>query len=789
VRVRAIDRKLFRDLVRLRGQALAIGAVVAAGVAAFVQMGSTFQSLELTRGAYYESSRFGDVFASLKRAPRSLEEEIRRIPGVAQAETRVVFDVTLDVPGQPRPALGRLISVPAERRPAICDVVVQEGRYVEPGRDDEVLASETFARANHLAPGDGVAAVINGRRRELRIVGLALSPEYVYAIRPGEMVSDDALFGVFWMERTALSTAFDMRGGFNDVVVRLMHGVSERGVVTRLDRLLEPWGGLGAQTRALQPSNFYLQGELDGLEGLGRAMPLIFLGVAAFLLNVVLTRVVGLERESIATLKALGYRDRRIAIHYVEWGLAIAVAGSVVGIAVGAWLGEAMTRMYTAFFHFPILRYRLSPAVAVQGLLVSLVAAVLGGAGAVRRVLALPPAEGLRPEPPTAFRESRLEGAGLKRLLSPAARMVVRSLARHPGRAALSAVGIAFGGAILVVGAFSIDAMREMMAVQFGLAQRWDVMMSFVEPRSASALDEARRLPGVVRAEPFRAVPARLTFGARSRHVSLAGLSPRDRLNRVVDSSHRVLRIPPGGVVLSAKLGQVLDARVGDLVAVEVLEGKRPVAEEPVVGLVDEYMGTNAYMDVDALHRLMREGDTLSGAYLQADARRLPALYARLKSTPAVGGVTLKSAALGSFESTLAESIGMTRTIAIVFAAVIAFGVVYNSARIALSERSRELATLRVIGFTRNEVAGILLAELGLVTAAAIPLGLAIGYALSAATVHAYDTELYRFPLVISPGTYALSALTLVAAATLSGIGVRRRVRRLDLLAVLKTRE
>jgi putative ABC transport system permease protein len=789
VRARALDRKLLRDILRLRGQAIAIGAVVAAGVAVFVQMRSTFDSLELTRESFYEANRFADIFASLKRAPLSVESEVRRIPGVAQAETRVVFDVTLDVPGQARPALGRLISVPADRRPTICSMTLREGRYVEVGHDDEVLASETFARANHLRPGDSVAAVINGRRRTLRIVGLALSPEYVYAIRPGEIVSDDSLFGVFWMERKALATAFDMQGGFNDLVIRLMHGASARGVVSRVDRILESYGGLGAQTRALQPSNFYLQGELDGLVGLGKAMPLIFLGVAAFLLNVVLTRIVSVERESIATLKALGYGTPRIAAHYVEWGLVIAAAGSVVGVAAGAWLGEGMTRLYTSFFHFPLLRYRLSPVLVVEGVAVSLAAATLGGLGAVRRVVALPPAEGLRPEPPAFYRESRVEAAGVKRFLSPAARMVVRSLSRHPGRAALSTLGIAFGGAILVVGAFSIDAMREMMSVEFGLAQRWDLMVVFVEPRSSSALDEARRLPGVVEAEPFRSVPVRLTLGPRSRHTTLLGIESGSRLNRVVDGSHQVLRVPPGGLVLSAKLGEILGAHAGDRITVEALEGRRPVTEAPVVGLVDEYLGTNGYMDARALHRFMEEGNTLSGAYLLADTRELPALYERLKNTPAVGGTNLKSAALESFQKTLAESIGMTRTVAVFFAAVIAFGVVYNSARITLSERSRELATLRVIGFTRAEVARILVSELAVLTAVAIPLGLLLGYGLAAATVHAYDTELYRFPLVVAPHTYALSALTLIVASSLSAIGVARRVRRLDLLSVLKTRE
>ncbi len=437
---------------------------------------------------------------------------------MAQVETRVVMDVTIDVAGLAEPATGRLISIPAGRPPALCDVFLRAGRTIEAGHPDEVLVSESFAKAHGLRPGDAVAAIINGRRRELRIVGLALSPEYIYQIRPGELMPDEKRFGVFWMERRALAAAFQMEGAFNNVVLKLMHDASEPDVIARLDRLIDSrYGGAGATPRALQASNWYLANELVQLKSSGVIVPVIFLGVAAFLVNVVLSRIVSVQRTQIAAVKALGYRDRDIAVHYVKWSLVVATLGSAAGVGLGAWFGWATTRMYTQFFHFPLLLYRLNVRVAVLGILIGAAAAMLGALGAVRRAVKLPPAEAMRPEPPASFAESWPERAGLRRLLSQPARIILRTLQRHPARVAMSVTGIALGASLMVIGNFSVDAVDEMVRIQFDVAQRYDLMVSFVQPTSARALDEMTRLPG---RDGRRAVPGRR--GAPAGRVALA---------------------------------------------------------------------------------------------------------------------------------------------------------------------------------------------------------------------------------------------------------------------------
>ena len=763
--------------------------VIGAGVAMFIMYLSTFHSLRLTQQTYYDRYRFADVFAGLTRAPMNLRDRVAEIPGVARADARVVVDVTLDVPDLTEPASGRLIGIEVPPRPMLNDLFLRRGRLPSPGRPDEVLVSEAFALARDLGPGDRVGAIINGRRRELEIVGIALSPEYIYSIRPGELIPDDARFGIFWMHGRGLAAAFNMEGGFNNLALTLLPGASESDVIARLDRLISIYGGLGAIPRALQTSHWYLDNELRQLQSVGLILPVIFLLVAAFLLNVVLSRIVSVQREQIAALKALGYTNVELAWHYTKLSLLIGAAGGVIGVVFGAWMGSGMTSIYNGFFRFPTLTYRLPPDVVVGGVAVSFIAAILGALNAVRSAAALPPAEAMRPEAPARFRRSVLERLGLARYLSAPVRMILRNVGRHPVRAATSIIGIAASVAMLILGTFFLDSIAVLMDVQFFVIQRQDITVSFVLPASGRALHEIRRLPGVIDAEPMRAVPARLRAAQRSRIVSLQGLVANAELNRVVDVAGGPMRLPPDGLVLSLKLAEVLDARVGDLVTVEVLDGRRPIAQVKVAGIVEEYMGTSAYMEIDAVRRLVKEGGTLSGAFLKVDQAHARSLYDKLKQTPMVAGVSLKRSAIESFEKTLAETFYVMIFFNLLFSSVIAFGVVYNAARVSLSERSRELASLRVLGFTRGEISFILLGELAVVILLAIPLGLLLGYAFAGALVAAFNTELYRFPLVITPRTYAYAATAVLVAATVSGLAVRSRLDHLDLVAVLKTRE
>ncbi|MBX7102496.1 MAG: FtsX-like permease family protein [Gemmataceae bacterium] len=786
--ISAIDRKLLRDLWQVKGQVLAIVLILMCGVTAFVMTRSALVSLEQTRAAYYDRHRFADVFARVKRAPRSLADRVAEIPGVVTVSTRVVQDVTLDVRGLPEPAVGRLISLPEyDAAGDLNTVYLRLGRFPDPARDDEVLASEAFTVANKLEPGDTVSAIINGRKKLLRIVGVALAPEYIFQMRQGDFFPDDKRFAVMWMPRRPLEFAFDLRGAFNDLTLTLAPGAVEKEVLRQLDDLTAEYGGTGAVGRDEQLSHKFVSDEFENLKNISRIAPNIFLGVAAFLLNVVLSRLVTSQREQIAALKAFGYSSLAVGWHYLKFALVIVALGLVGGMIGGILQGQWMTSLYQKFYRFPILLFHYEPSVFIEATVIALIAAGVGTLGAVRRAVTLPPAEAMRPPSPPRYRATLAERIGLARLLSPGARMVLRNLERKPISAALSILGLGFGSAVLIMGFFIGDAFDWIVDIQFDVMQRQTVSVSFVEPRPGRINHELAHLPGVIAAEPFRAVAAKLRHGPRSKRLAVRGLVGEPRLLRLIDESLHAVALPPEGLVLGDELAKILDVRAGESVSIEVLEGQRPIREVTVSLIVKEIVGANAYMRIDALNRLMGESDAVSGGYLIADSNELPNLYATLKERPALAAAQVKSAMVQNFNDIQQENMRIIRSFYVTFGIIIAVGVVYNAAQVSLAERSRDLASLRVLGFTRGEISAILLGELAVLVLASLPVGQLLGQGLAYMIAKSVESEAIRMPVVIFPATYSVAAIVILASAVASALIVRRKLDKLDLVAVLKT--
>lgn len=787
--ISALDRKLLRDLRGMLGQAIMIALVVSAGIATWIESRTLLASLEETRDRFYERHNFADVFAKAKRAPNSLRARIADLSGVSRVETRIVESVNLDVPGLDEPAVGTLISLPEGREPALNRIYLRRGRLLAPGRDDEVLASEKFVDSNNLRVGDSVTAILNGRKKTLRIVGVVLSPEYVFMVKPGDLVPDAKRFGVFWMQEEALEMAFNMEGAFNDLAIGLARDAQLEQVIFDVDTLLTPYGGIGAYGRKDQLSHLLLTSDIDGLKVHGTVAPTIFLSVAAFLLNVVLSRVLTLQREQIAALKAFGYSNVQIGWHFLKLVLMIILLGAAIGIPGGAYLARVFTQMIALVYQYPELIIVIRPSVIATAITAAGGAATLGAIGSIWRAVRVAPAEAMRPEPPASFKPTFFERIGVGRYIPNVARMIIRQLERRPTRSLISIFAIALSVAIIVVGQFVQDAIDFTMEQQFYRVQTFDMVAATIEPDSPDVLHEFRNVPGVLRAEPMRSVPARLHNGQRQRRIALSGLTEEGQLMRLVDSSGAISRPPRGGLMLSRKLASILDVKPGDTVRVETLEGRRPDANLPVVSLIDDLQGLNAYTTLDDLNRFMGEGPRVSGAYLQTDSRYELETFRELKEIPKVASVTVKRNALESFQDTMAKNLGTMKKINLFFACVIAVGVVYNSARIALSERSRELATLRVVGFTRGEISTILLGELGLLTLVALPFGWLMGYGFAWGLTSMVDQEVFRFPLVVERSTYGVATSVVLLASTISGLLVRRSLDHLDLIAVLKSRD
>jgi putative ABC transport system permease protein len=784
-----LDLKLIRDLTHMKGQVLAIMSVIAAGVATFVMSMCAYNSLQWSKEYFYREFRFADVFSAARRAPDSIIPRIQEISGVAAVETRLVYDVLLDVPEMKEPATARLISVPETGENQLNKLYISRGRMLEPNRTGEVVVSEVFADAHNFVLGDQVQAILNGRTQQLKIVGVALSPEYVIQIQPGSILPDEKRFGILWISQRDLEAAFDMTGAFNSVTLKLAYDCNPDAVVADLDRLLKPFGSVGGYLRNQQISHQYLSDEISQLRGMAIMAPAIFLSVASFLLNIVISRIISQQRDQIAALKAFGYSNWEVGWHYLNLVLVISISGTVIGCLFGFWMAAGITDLYHTMYRFPVLEMRIDRMAVVLVFLLTTAAAMIGAWFSVRRAIRLPPAEAMRPEPPPSYRPTLLERMLPRHLLPPELRMVVRNISRNPFKAGLSVVGIAMAVAVMILGSFSLDAVNYMMDFQFRKAQRQDLMVTFVEPATASVVYEMSNLPGVLASETMRSIATRIHFENRSKRVGIMGLASNPQLYRLLNTQEQAVTVPEFGIMLNTRMAKILGVKPGDLVTVEVLEDKRPTLDLEVTKIVEEYSGVNAYMNKEQLHQLLKESSVATGAFLKVDENRIEEVFHELKLRPGVASVAIKDAVIDSFQATMQKSVLVMRSFIAGFAAIIAIGVVYNSARISLSERSRDLATMRVIGFSKREVSTVLLAEIAIFTVLAIPLGWLFGYGLAAVMVRGLDTDNYRIPLIIDPQTLGLAAMVVIIATLASAIIVQRRINELDLIGVLKTRE
>ncbi|WP_315806857.1 MULTISPECIES: ABC transporter permease [unclassified Bradyrhizobium] len=784
-----LDRKLRRDISAMRGQVLTIAQLVAAGVAVFVGSVSTYVSLRSACERFYASARFPEIFVTLKRAPLSIVPRLSATAGIVAVEPRIVREVIIDWPAASQPVSARMVSLNHAGDEQLARLHFRRGTAPDPGSPRDAVINEAFAEANGVKPGDEVRVLLNGKLQSFRVSGIALSPEYVYAVKPGLPIPDDRLYAILWVDRRAAEAAFDMKAAFNDAVISLAPGVDPQPVIEELDRLLDPYGSVGAIARRDQPSNRFLQDELNQQRVMSITIPFIFFGVAAFLLNSALGRLVGAQREQIAALKALGFPTVTLALHYLKLVLVIVLIGSALGIAAGLGFGEAMMASYQGFFRLPDLPFNLTPWSIVAGVAISLAAGSLGVLTALRDVVGLAPAVAMRPAAPLGFRRSLFETFLPGRAMTVRWMMMLRNMAGRPFRSLLTVVGVAFAVPMMVLGIFWRDAIDQMIDLQFNLIERGNVSITFSHPMDRVIIRDLARLPGVLAVEGQRIVPVRLRAGQHSYLTSVIGLSSADQLRRPHDAALRPIAASPDGVTLTLRLAERLGVKPGDVITVETMEGRRLKRDLPVSATVDESIGMASYMDIDTLNRLTAEGATISAASLYVEPTALPALGRSFKNLPTIESVSMKAYTLSSFLEKIGGLVFVSAGILTVFAGIITVGVVYNSARISLQERAWELASLRVLGFTRSEVAGILFGEFAVEIALAIPIGLSLSHGIIAVIARFHSNESFQIPAVIEPRTYLIAAGVVLAAAAGSAFVVRRRVDQLDLVAALKTRE
>ena len=791
---RVLLRKLGRDMLERTGALLALLVIVAIGVGIFVSMAAVYRDLEGARSRYYAAYQLADFSVDLKRAPMHVVAEVAALPNVRAARGRVHLGVRIDLPDVDQPISGTAISMPAQPVPVLNGIMSRKGTWFSDGQAKEAILDDAFASAHGLGPGSRIRVVLLDKQHDLLVVGTAVSPEFVYVIPPGGgMAPDPSRYGILYLPERFLQESGDLDGAYNEIT-GLVHDASRVALDNTL-RLIEDRLDLYGVTNTTpvheQASAKYLDNELIQLKVNVLILPALFLAVAALVLNVLMGRLVVQQRTVIGTLKALGYSSGAITRHFLAFGVAVGAMGGLAGVALGWWLQGVFVGMYREIFALPGIEAHPQLDILAGGVAISVVFAVLGTLKGVRSGARLTPAEAMRPPPPEKGGRVLPELVPwLWRPLPFRWKMILRAVFRNPFRSSVSVFASMISTALVAATLSGLDAFDYMMQYEFEQVSHQDITVAFRDPRGERALGEFASLPTVSEAEPQLVVVCDLSNGPHRKRVGLTGLPRGNRLYTPLDRAGRPVIVPDEGLVLTAKLAELLGVAQGGAVRLRPLIGRRQEVEAVVVGTVDSYLGLSGYADIAYLSRLLGE-EWVANAALGTLFRGAPqmAFFRALRKRPTVIGVGERTRALTQIEDTFGEMMRKSIGITVLFAGLIAFGSVLNAALVSLNERRREVGTLRVLGYTPMQISEIFSGESLLVNTVGILLGVAGGVGLTHLLARAYNTELFRFPAVVVPRTLVTSALLVLIFVVAAQLIVHWMIRRLPWLEVMKIKE
>ncbi len=788
----ALNKRLIRHMIHIWGQALAIMAVVLLGTASYISMSSAHKNLLLSRDVYYQQYDFADFFISLERAPASMVYRLEDIPGVRAVRGRIVKDALVDIPGVDEPRNIRMISMPERNRAVLNGVHVLSGRYFDEGVTDQVVLSQDFALHNNLQPGDRINVTLDGRQHSLRISGLGMSPEYIYVVRNAQdFIPSPERFGIIWVPETFAEMALDMPGSRNDFVGSVEEPERLDEILSQAERLLDSYGVFVSVKREDQISHRFVTDQIKTRDALFTMIALLLMVVSAAVIMVLLGRMVHQDRTEIGLLKAFGYSNFAIAWYYIKFALVMSISGSVLGMLLGHWLSIQMVYLYVDFYQFPEVQVQIYPDVFLFITITAALFALLGALAAARRAVKTHPAEAMRPEAPRHGHRTLIERWHfLWSLLGFTEKMIVRNVGRNRLRAAFCVAGVMISAAILMLGFHQMDSITYMIDLQFSELQREDVRVHFTHERNRGALLEMARLDGVRHAEPLLQYPFEIRNGWRHMDTGIIGVPENAQMTRLIDIEDRHINITGNGLVLSTPIAEKLGVHVGDVVRIKPLMGKitheRDVRVDKVV---QQYIGTSAYMEISALSRILNEPFAMNVALLKMDEGTTHDLVKYLKDIPLIAAVELTAESYDALKVLLADSMIGMATIISLFSGIIAFAIIYNTTIISLMERQRELASLRVMGFTREEISRLLYQENVLLSCIGLVLGLPAGRWLCQRAVEAIDMDIMRMPFHLETSSYLYTVVLIALFVLLANLAVLRRISRLDLVAVLKQRE
>lgn len=783
--------KLLRQILRNKGQFLAAAAVIMVGVTVYLSMSTSYYNMRQSQEDFYRDNQFADYYFQVVKAPNDVIRQVEEIAGVKKAAGRISLDVPVLKEDDVR-ASARLITYSRSNQENLNCLSLLTGRPLgSAGQDSgiEVLLDPQYAAANNLDPGSKVNIIAQQKKVGLTVIGTAISPEFVYTVKDSAtLMPDPKTFGVLMADGEQIEAVLGMRGQINQVLIQFTPDARQKETVEKIKDILSPYGNLASYPRKDQTSHVFLEAELDGLRSITTFLPLMFMLIAAGIQFVILRRMIRAQRMQIGLLKALGYSDRQVMLHYTYYGVTVGLAGAAAGTVCGLLLSGVISATYAQYFNLPggVAVYNLQTI--FNGFLMSLGTGIIAGLSASRKAAAINPAEAMRPEPPLSSGHSILERwPALWKHLTPGWKMSIRTVNRNRGRLFVTMFGVMFAVALLIIAFFTNDAIDYILQKYYNEEQSYDLMVHFNRLQKSGELNTFAGLDGVQKVEPVLELPVRLYWQGRTEEELLTGYPPDLTLRKISGTAEKTVALPDDGIILNERTADKLGVGVGDMVEVETLLPQGPVHRDnlKIMGLTRQLIGGGSYVSLRQANRVLRETNTVSGAMLKVLPGHSAAVEKEINSYMGVASVQSRQKELDNFNKNL-ESLAYSVSIIVLFAMMLGFAIVYSSSIISLVERRRELASLQVIGFSLKEVSGLLLNESILQTLPGIILGLPFGRLLAEAYVQSVNTDLYTLPVIIYPRTYFYAALLGLVFVYLAFKLTTRGLNRVDMVEVLK---
>lgn len=789
-----LRRKAWRDIRENKGVYIACVVVIAIGLMIYTTMSMVFESMTKSQQNFYSETHFGDGFISVTGFPENKVNSLTFLQGVDQVEGRIVKDVRLLDQQKDSNRYLRMVSVNMTNTPKLNQLRLVTG-HLPTDTQSEILVDPQFLTANHLALGDPLKVIIEGQQATFYITGTAQSPEFVYIMKNAQDLYPSPVdFGIAYVPLSSLKAMVKEKGQVNDLTFTLKDGASFDSVKESLQASLKPYGIQSIIPRKDQTSNAILTSKITSMGSMAKTLPVVFLGVATFILYSMLKRLIEQQRVAIGTLKAFGFTDREIVWHYLTYPLVIGTAGGLLGSLSGIALSFPLTTLYKQFFALPGLKSEFSIKYLLISLALSLFFSILSGLSGSIEILRLEPAQAMRPPAPITANKTRIERiTWFWRNLSSQSQMGIRDVFRTPTRSLFNILGIAVVFSLMTVSWSMQNMINLLTVVQLEKVQTYDVKFQLTHPSPTDVTQQALTHEiGVSRVESVLEAPATLSNGWLKKEVALMGLAKDSTMYNVLDKKGERVEVSEQGILLSEHLAKILNVKVGDTIYVESPWRREPLGEKgenlQVIGVVPQYVGLNAFMEEKELQRFLRQGEISTSMLVKMNSSDVGLLKSKYRNATNVTSIeSLKDS--GDKIRKMMDSYGFTTWLLAILGGITGFALIYNSSVISLSERKRELASLRVLGMTPREVLRVITSEQWSLYFFGILLGIQLAYGLEFGMAQAMSTDLYSLPAELTP-----IALLGAAAGTAFSVLVAQsrayyKIKSLPYVEILSTKE